>query len=160
MDGEMASLYLQIANMVATLASVSLVERAGRKPLLVWGFGAMGVFLAVCCVCLTMAWTIPSIITIICGVMAFAVGPGGVPWLVCNELLPSSVRPAGMTLIVPLNWGLAYVVGQIYPFMASALGTYSLLPFGVFSIAFTFYCIFFVPETKGKSMAEIEGMFK
>ena len=160
MDGEMASLYLQLANMVATFASVALVEKAGRKALMVGGFGAMGVCLAVCCVFLTMAWNVPSIIAIVCGVMAFAVGPGGIPWVVCNELLPSSVRPAGMTLMVPLNWGLAYVVGQVYPFMALGLGTYSLLPFGVFSIAFTFYVLLFVPETKGKSMAEIEAMFK
>ena len=42
MDGEMASLYMQLARTVATLSSVSLIERAGRKPLLVGGYAAMG----------------------------------------------------------------------------------------------------------------------
>lgn len=91
--------------------------------------------------------------------MFFAVGPGPIPWMITSEILVPSVRAGGVTLCVVTNWVFTFVVGQVYPYIDKALGTYSFVPFAVCCFLATAFTIFFVPETRGKSMAEIEAMF-
>ena len=116
-------------------------------------------FLVLTCVGLALGWNWPSIIFMTLGVGSFAVGPGPIPWMIGSEILPPAVRPAGVSISVALNWGASFVVGQYYPYLVTGLGSYSLLPFAVCCLAVTAFSFFFVPETSGKSMAEINEMF-
>lgn len=158
-EPELGVIMINAFFVIATVAAVPAIETLGRRFLLLIGFGAMGVFLVAVCVGLALGWQWPSVIFLTLGVASFAVGPGPIPWMIGSEVLPPSVRPAGVSLSVALNWGSTFVVSQVYPYMVTGLGSYSLLPFAVFCLATVVFAFFFVPETSGKSMAEIDAIF-
>ncbi len=101
------------------------------------------------CVALTLQWQWPSIVFVILGVMFFAIGPGPIPWMITSEILPPVVRPGGVSICVFTNWLFTFLVGQIYPYMNSGMGTYSFLPFAACCFLATAFTIFVVPETRG-----------
>jgi len=89
---------------------------------------------------------------------AFSLGP--VVWTVINEIFPARVRGRGVALATAVNWGSAYIVSQFFLSLVDAIG--SSLTF----FLFTFFCVVgwiwvyrAVPETKQKSLEEIQGMW-
>ena len=92
--------------------------------------------------------------------LAFAVAWGPVPWLAMSELFPLRARGLASSIAVLSNWLLAFAVTKTYNFMSSNLGmqgTYWLYAGCCF---FGFVSVFlFMPETKGKTLEEIEAMF-
>lgn len=158
-NSEVAACIVNAFNVLSTFIAVPAIEKLGRRILLLGGFGVMGIFLVLVCVGLTLSWQWPSVIFVVLGVMFFAVGPGPIPWMITSEILVPAVRAGGVTICVFVNWVFTFVVGQVYPFMNDGLGSYSLLPFAVCCFIATGFTIFMVPETRGKSLAEVEAMF-
>lgn len=90
-------------------------------------------------------------------VIAFSLGWGPIPWLFMGEALPAKVRGPAASLVTALNWSCTFIITKTFPGLVDALGPSNV--FFLFSgimVLGTLYAIFLVPETKGKTLEEIE----
>ena len=158
-------------NVAATVIALVFVDRWGRRKLLLGGLVGMGISLAVLGVAFRFivpaaanaAATAPSLAGIItlCGlvtfIISFAASLGPVTWTVITEIFPGRIRGRAVSVCTAFNWLSAYVVSQGFLSMVDAAG--SSLTFGLFALfcVIGWVWIFFrVPETKGRSLEDIQ----
>ncbi|MGH7736580.1 MAG: MFS transporter [Candidatus Tyrphobacter sp.] len=90
----------------------------------------------------------------------FAVGPGVVVWLALSELMPTRIRSNGMSIALFLNQGTSTTIAAIFlPTVAKHGYAGMFFAFSAFSVLYFIAAAFFLPETKGKRLEEIEGLF-
>ncbi|XP_071518460.1 solute carrier family 2, facilitated glucose transporter member 1-like isoform X3 [Panulirus ornatus] len=166
---EEASLNATIAmgtmNVLMTFASLVMVERFGRKTLMLAGLSGMviDVFLLFICLLLkdTVEWiSYLSIFLVIFFVVMFATGPGSIPWFFVTELFAQNARPTASSIAVAINWTAAFFVGLGFLPLQELTGPYVFLIFVGLLICFIVFTWFKVPETKGRSIDEITAIFK
>lgn len=161
-----ANIIIGVLMLAMTLVAVRVIDRVGRKPLLLWGVVGMAVSLAVLGAGSLILSTPKSpgdpaaILTLVClaaYIVAFAVSWGPVMWVMLPEVLPLAVRGTAMGVAVCLQWGANFVVSQTFPSLLSGLGPSVFLVYaGICAIAFAFVARF-VTETKGRSLEQIES---
>ena len=163
-------LAVKLTNMLVTIAAAALVDRKGRTWLLRVGTGGMtlglaaigSVFLAI-----ERFGVQPNNFTGLLTMFAFffmqvfyALGPGLCVWLVLSELMPKRIRANGMAIALFMNqlvaWGLA---SWFRPWVA-AWGWSSMFFFFAVNGVLYFVTSCFIPETKGKSLDELENLFE
>ncbi|XP_029437482.1 solute carrier family 2, facilitated glucose transporter member 3-like isoform X2 [Rhinatrema bivittatum] len=153
-----------IVNVVFTVVSLFLVERAGRRTLHLVGLGGM----TFCAVVMTIALNLKhlqwmnyvSIVAIFGFVAFFEVGPGPIPWFIVAELFSQGPRPAAMAISACSNWTANFLVGMLFPYGAKYCGPFVFLIFIGFLIIFFFFTFFKVPETRGRTFEEIARGFE
>jgi MFS family permease len=149
-------------NVAATVVSLRLVDRAGRRPLLLASLGAMLVSL----VLLGLTFVLPhgtatswlSLICLVAYIAAFAVGLGPIFWLLIAEIFPTHARAPGASAATAANWLWNFVVGLTFLPLATAIGQGET--FWIFAAVCALGLVFvsrYVPETKGRSFAEIDA---
>ncbi|XP_068799487.1 solute carrier family 2, facilitated glucose transporter member 9 isoform X6 [Struthio camelus] len=149
---------------VASVFSGLVIERLGRRPLLIGGFGLMVVFFAVLTVSLTLQNNVHwlpylSIFCILAIIASFCIGPGGIPFVLTGEFFQQSQRPAAFMIAGTVNWLSNFAVGLLFPFIQSGLQTYCFLVFAAICSAGAIYLFFVLPETKNKTLNEISLAF-
>jgi sugar porter (SP) family MFS transporter len=163
-------------NVAATFIAVAFVDRVGRRPLLLYGLVGMGISLFVMGSCFyrlahvtihstaatnqvsNAAIVLLVAMVIFIGSFAFSLGP--VVWTVINEIYPSTVRGRGVAVATAANWGAAWLVTQFFLSLTEwigEVGTFYLFA-GMCVVSFVFIW-FLLPETKGKSLAQIQQMW-
>lgn len=162
-DPLLQTVYIGIANLVFTIIALWLVDKFGRKTLLITG--GLGSF--VCLAYLTYAYSIANpdpvgvLVAIIGFIAFFALSFSPLMFVVTAEIYPSRIRGTAMALSTGISWACAFIVVQFYPWMESKLGTN--IAFGIFAaliLAACFFIAFCIPETKGKSLEEIQKELK
>lgn len=156
----LASLGIGFINVFATAFSVKLLDRLGRRPLLLIGIGGMILSL----LALSGAFFIQfhsvalvAVISLIAYVGFFGVGLGPITWLLLSEIYPLSIRGKAMTLAISLNSLCNYVVSLLFLDLMGSLGiTWTFALFALVGLLSLFFVFRFVPETKGKSLEELE----
>lgn len=94
-------------------------------------------------------------------ILAFSIGFGPIPWLMMSEIFAPEVKSIASSISASFNWTLCFVVAQAFQPMTKAFGTAAVFwGFGTFLTIELILCIIFVPETKGKSLDQIQDMFK
>ncbi|XP_030047046.1 solute carrier family 2, facilitated glucose transporter member 9 [Microcaecilia unicolor] len=149
---------------IAAIVAGLTIERLGRKPLLIGGFGLMTLFFGILTISLTLQHREPwipylSIVCILAVIASFCIGPGGIPFVLTGELFQQSHRPAAFMVAGTVNWLSNFVVGLVFPFIQEALQTYCFLVFAVICLAGASYLYFVLPETKNKTFVEINQSF-
>ncbi|XP_012350789.1 solute carrier family 2, facilitated glucose transporter member 1 isoform X2 [Apis florea] len=160
-----ATLGVGAMNVLMTFISLILVERAGRKTLMLIGFSGMFVDTALLAICLAFAETSRaaayfSIVLVIMFVVLFATGPGSIPWFLVSELFNQSARPAATSVAIAVNWTANFIVSIGFLPLQEALGAYVFIIFAALQAFFVFFIYKKVPETKNKTMEEISSMFR
>lgn len=155
-------------NVVFTILAMFTVDRWGRKPLIIIGSIGMLLGFALLAISLQMGQTgLISLIGILLFIAAFAMSMGPIVWVVLAEMFPNAIRSIGMALAVAFQWGANYVVSQTFPIVmqseANMQGFWNgSLPYYIF-ICFILLIIFFtwkfIPETKGKSLEDMENLW-
>ncbi|MCW2951462.1 MAG: csbC [Conexibacter sp.] len=149
-------------NVVATIASVRLVDRAGRRPLLLVSIA--GSFVSLALLGLTFAVSLGSsgswlaLICLLGYVASFALGLGPIFWLLAAELFPPDARAAGASAATATVWFTSFVVGLAFLPVANAIGEGPT--FWIFAAVCAFAFVFvrrFVPETAGRTAGEIQA---
>lgn len=157
----LATVGIGIVNVLATIFAIYIIDKVGRRPLLLWGIAGMGISLA----CLSfsfhdhsamMRWSAFAAIFIY--IIAFAVSLGAVMWLMLSEIFPLEVRGTAMSLAVFSNWFWNFAVSSTFLTLVHALGNARtfLMYVVMCGIAFVI-CYYFAPETKGVSLEHIEN---
>ncbi|XP_029168118.1 glucose transporter type 1 isoform X8 [Nylanderia fulva] len=148
-----------------TLVSIPLMDRTGRRTLHLYGLGGMFIF----SIFITISFLIKemidwmsyiSVVSTLCFVVFFAVGPGSIPWMITAELFSQGPRPAAMSIAVLVNWLANFLVGIGFPSMKTSLENYTFLPFSAFLAIFWIFTYKKVPETKNKTFEEILALFR
>lgn len=148
--------WLGVVNFWATFAGLWLIDRIGRKRLLLLGGIGYIVSLAVC------AWSFYSgkaglaPMCIFAFMVAHAVGQGTVIWVFISEIFPNLHRAAGQALGSFTHWLFAALLTLVFPMMAQALHPGTIFAFFCFMMVLhLLWVIFLVPETKGRPLEEI-----
>ena len=148
-----------LVNLGFTLVAVGVVDRLGRKPLLLIASAGMGASLTL----LGGAFWLEKfqgpwvLLFTLSYVASFAVAMGPVVWVVLAEIFPTRIRGTAMSIATVCLWIACFLVTQTFPWMLKTLrgpATFWLYA-AVCALAFLFV-LFFVPETKGKTLEEIE----
>jgi sugar porter (SP) family MFS transporter len=157
-------------NVLATLVAVAYVDHFGRKPLLLMGLVGMGTSLAVVGACFvklddavgsgeSMAG-IFMLVALVVFIASFAFSLGPVVWTIINEIFPNRVRGRAVAVATAVNWGAAYLVSRYFLTLIEDIGkpaTFWLFAF--FSVCAFVFIKRIVPETKGRTLEEIEAMW-
>jgi sugar porter (SP) family MFS transporter len=154
-----------LVNVLMTVLAMRLMDYAGRRALLLWGLGGMIVMLVVLSVSFFVgtkgATAYITVASVAVYVGFFAIGLGPVFWLLISEIFPLSVRGRGMSVATVSNWGSNFIVTLVFPKLVAALG--SSTAFGIFAVLSVGAWVFtyrVVPETKGRSLEEIEAQLE
>ncbi|KAJ3783751.1 general substrate transporter [Lentinula aff. detonsa] len=157
-----------IAMFLATIPAVIYVDQVGRKPVLVSGAFLMGACHLIVAVLtglyhdswsshVAAGWAACALVWVFA--MAFGYSWGPCAWVIVAEIFPLSVRGKGLSIAASSNWMNNFIVGQVTPDMITHLGFGTFVFFGVFSLMGGFFIMFFVPETKGVTLEEMEEVF-
>jgi sugar porter (SP) family MFS transporter len=153
-----------IFNLAFTIVAIRTVDRVGRKPLLLLGSAGMGLSLAGLGVAAFLGTTAGWVLLFVIGYIAcFAMSVGPVVWVVISEIFPTKVRGRAMAIATLLLWTANYLVSQTFPMIDEDPWLVGLFhhafPFWLyagFCVVMVWVVARFVPETKGKSLEEIE----
>ena len=155
----MQSMIVGLVNFLMTIVALWLVDRKGRKTLLLWGATGMIFSLAY----LTYAFSMPTqhgvsvLIALLVYISFFAASFAPVMWVIISEIYPNRIKGLAMSFSTAISWLCTFLTVYFAPVIQGSLGlNYLFGIFGVFSvIAFVFVKIW-IPETKGKSLEQIE----
>ena len=162
-SAQSATLGMGGMNVAMTFISLVMIEKAGRKTLMLSGLVIMLISTTSLLACLLVTSSVASylsIVFVIMFVVGFATGPGSIPWFFVNELFQQSARPMAASMAVATNWAANYVVAQSFPIAQFAIGSYVFIAFIVTQVVFIAYVWFKVPETKNKTIDEIFAQFQ
>ncbi|WP_309299115.1 sugar porter family MFS transporter [Methylopila turkensis] len=153
-----------VVNVIMTYVALKLLDTAGRRKLLIVGLAGMTAMLAILTAGFAvgtegpLAWI--ATLSVAAYVGFFAIGLGPVFWLLISEIFPLAVRGRAMGVATVANWGANLIVSQIFLMLIAGLGsaaTFGL--FAVMSVGALLFTLALVPETKGRTLEEIEADF-
>jgi len=157
-----------IAMFLATIPAVIWVDQLGRRPVLISGaflMAACHFIVAILTGLFHESWqshVAAGWVACAC-VWIFAIGFGyswgPCAWIIIAEIWPLSVRGKGVSIAASSNWMNNFIVGQVTPTMLDKLGFGTFVFFGAFSLLGGLFILFFVPETKGVTLEEMEDVF-
>jgi SP family xylose:H+ symportor-like MFS transporter len=164
----MQTVVVGAVNLLFTVVAIWTVDKWGRKPLMLSGFSGMGISLVFLGLASYFQRTDIWILVFILGYIAsFALSVGPVTWVILSEIFPNRIRGRAMSIATVCLWIANYGVSQTFPMMDQQPWLVSLfhhaLPFwiyGLFCLAAVIFMVGFVPETKGKSLEEIERLWR
>ncbi|MBN1791601.1 MAG: sugar porter family MFS transporter [Bacteroidales bacterium] len=149
-------------NLIFTLVAMALIDRFGRKLLIIIGSTGMMIMLAGLSVLyFTNQTSSIWLLVFILGYIAFfAASLGPALWVVAAELFPNRLRSKGMSVAIVSLWIACAVVSIAFPIMLEKLsGGITFLIFALICLTNLLYVLNFVPETKGKTLEELEKHF-
>jgi sugar porter (SP) family MFS transporter len=159
------TVFIGITNVVFTIVAVLLLDRVGRRLLLLTGTAVLtvalvglGLFFQVAAIKANLGWL--ALASLIVYIAAFAVGLGPVFWLMIAEIFPLKIRSAAMSVCTVANWSFNFLVSFTFLQLISVAGKGGT--FFVYAALGVLAVIFFawkVPETRGRSLEEIETEF-
>ena len=161
------SVIVAAVKVAATCFSTSLMDRVGRSKLFLCGGGLMCIscitfgiyfYLSAHCKDFDLSWL--SLASLMLYVTAFSLGWGSIPWLIMSEIFPMKVRGKASALATGLNWTCAFIVTLTFLPLENTITSEGI--FWLFAgVCFmgTVSMFFLMPETKGKSLEEIEHFF-
>jgi SP family arabinose:H+ symporter-like MFS transporter len=159
-----STVWVGLVNVLFTFVAIALVDKAGRRPLLLIGTGVQVVALGLVGWMFKLQQNGLGLLLCIMGfIAAFAMAMGPLSWIICSEIFPNKVRGRAMSIATFIIWSSCYVVAQTFPMLNDSKVVGPALTFWIYGLVslLTFLFIFtIVPETKGRTLEEIERYWK
>jgi sugar porter (SP) family MFS transporter len=152
-----------VTNMIFTILAISVIDKLGRKTLLIIGSVGMIVSLGL------VSWSFFTqqfagysvMLYLIIFIAFFALSQGAVIWVFISEIFPNSVRSKGQTLGSFTHWIMAWIISWIFPIVVQSSelgGAYAFAIFAAVSVVQLLFAWKIMPETKGKSLEQIQTL--
>ncbi|GAC1394573.1 MAG: sugar porter family MFS transporter [Ktedonobacteraceae bacterium] len=160
----LATSVVGVVNVIGTIIAIFLLDRVGRRPLLLIGSVGMAVSLAAMGIFFALGANhigVLILISLLVYIISFAIGMGPVFWLLSSELFPTRLRGTGGSISTVANWGGNLLISITFLSLIDLIGKpftfwlYALLAVGAF-----IFCWYLVPETNGKNLEKIEAYWK
>ncbi len=153
------SIILGVTNLIFTCLGVILIDRIGRKKLML--IGSIGYIISLTIIALSIKsnpFGINSSIFIFSFIASHGIGQGTVIWVFISEIFPNSLRSKGQAFGSSVHWVLAAIIPAFIPYLLNSIGSQIIFSFFAFMMSLQLlFVIFIMPETKGVS---IELLFK
>lgn len=156
-----------IVNLIFTLVAIKTIDRFGRKPLII--IGSIGMFIGITSLSFFVyfkSFGILSLIAVLLFIASFAMSLGPVVWVMISEIFPNAVRDKAMPIATAIGWISNYLVAQTFPifsegefFRSFSNGAFPFWLYGLMCIATIIFTLKYVPETKGRSLEDMEKVF-
>lgn len=159
----MSSIGIGFTNLVFTLFGVFLIDVLGRKVLMFIGSIGYIISLGLVSLAFFLKWQGMAVpVFLFMFIASHAIGQGAVIWVFISEIFPNHLRASGQAFGSSTHWVLAAIIPSMVPFLFSTIGAGMVfLIFAVMMVLQLFFVIFMMPETKGKSLEELqETVFK
>jgi sugar porter (SP) family MFS transporter len=159
-DSFQQSIYIGAANLLFTLLAMTMIDRFGRKTLLIIGSIGMIIFLGLTAYAFNTGAGGTSVIIYLIGFIAFfAFSQGAVIWVFISEIFPNSVRSQGGSLGSFTHWIMAAIISWTFPIIVEGStrgGMYSFMFYSAMMVLHLIFVVKWLPETKGKSLEQIQ----
>jgi len=152
-----------VINFIFTIIAFWKIDSWGRRPLLIGGMAAVFVSLLIIAIQFTIGVTSGIwIVIMLCVYMAsLALSINAVIWVLTGEIFPNRVRGRAMSIATFSNWGTNFITAFLFPWYVAKIGMNAgFFTFAATCLIATLFFYRFVPETKGKSLEEIEMYWK
>ena len=160
MSGDLQSVAIGATNLIATLIAMAIIDRVGRKKLLLIGsVGTAACMAGVASVFLTHTHDNLLVWLLIGYIAFFAFSQGAVIWVFISEVFPNRVRAKGQSLGTFSHWFMNALISGIFPLMAASSGGAPFVFFSLMMVLQFFVVLFLYPETKGVSLEEMQRKF-
>lgn len=168
MSTSLSSIILGVAHVLATFLATVIVDRAGRKILLL----ISSVIMTTCLIALgiyfylsdsdsttvrNLGWLPLTSLSVY--ILSFAIGFGPIPWVIVSEVFSNDIKAFAGSVTGSTNWILAFIVTNTYGILSSSIGTgETFWMFAVLSAVGFIFVFLIVPETRGKTLSEIQDL--
>lgn len=153
----LSSIGIGVINLIFTLLGVYLIDRAGRRQLLIVGSVGYIVSLSLVSLAFLLGWEgiwVPVFLFLF--IASHAVGQGAIIWVFISEIFPNHLRASGQAFGSSTHWVLAAIIPSLIPVLFSTIGPAFVFGFFALMMVFQlFFALYMVPETKGKSLEEL-----
>jgi SP family xylose:H+ symportor-like MFS transporter len=169
-DGNLAlkqTIIIGGVNLLFTIVGVFSVDRLGRRPLLLMGYTGMGLALFILGINAMIGFQgVVNLILILAYIACFACSVGPITWVLLAEIFPAKIRGRAMSVATIFLWASNFLVSQTFPLMNGNEYLiqefnygFPFLVYGVCCILALWFTWRMVPETKNKTLEEIQGMW-
>lgn len=145
-------------NLVFTFVALAVVDRGGRRPLMLLGSaGLAGIYLALGCCYSAAIKGLPMLLLVLAAIGCYAMSLAPVTWVVIAEIFPNRIRGAAMAVAVSALWIACFVLTYTFPILNAQLGSAGTFwLYAAICVAGFIFIKLKLPETKGKSLEQIE----
>ena len=154
------TIIMGLINVIFTVVAIMTVDKWGRKPLLITGSIGMAIgMIAISTLAFFDVIGIATLVFIIIYTASFMMSWGPICWVLISEIFPNKIRSQAIAIAVAAQWAANFFISSTYPPMMefSSGGTY--LFYGIMSILSAIFVWKMVPETKGKTLEEMENIW-
>ena len=158
MSGNVQAVVIGLTNLIATMLAVSLIDKVGRRTLLL--VGSVGTSIALAGVAALFYFRTASYLLLLCligFIFFFAISQGSVVWVYISEIFPTRVRSKGQGVGSSAHWIMNAVIAAAFPIIAVRSRSMPFLFFAVMMIVQFFVVLLFFPETRGRSLEQIQA---
>ncbi|MFT0846840.1 sugar porter family MFS transporter [Actinomycetaceae bacterium L2_0104] len=159
-----------LAGIAVTVAAMFMVDRVGRRRLLLWGSYGMSAGLAVASIGFANAtqvedglrlegvWAPITLVAVYFFALVFAMTWGPVMWVVIAEIFPNNIRAIGVSVAATVNWIGNYLVSQTFPMLQSSVGiSGAYVAYTIFAVLGLIFVLKWVPETNGVALEDMSN---
>merc|ERR1719384_1560129 len=167
-----ANIIIAIVQVISTVAAACVMDRLGRRILLcvsalfmMISISLLGMYFYIADTAhddsLAHKLSVLPVVSLSLFVSMFSIGFGPIPWLMMSELFSPEVKSVASSAATTTNWTLAFIVTKFFSNMVVGVTEAgSFWVFGGFTVLTFIFCLLFVPDTKGKSLEEIQELFR
>ena len=161
-DGLLNAVFVQMVFFFATFIAIAIIDKIGRKILMLAGTGIMALTL----VLLALAFHsdaksglyILILIMIYIGTFGFTLGP--VVWVLISEMYPAEIRGRAIALTSATLWFATFIVVLVSPYLLAIGPVFNFVTFGTLNIVGFVFCLKYLPETKGKTLEQMKEVWQ
>jgi SP family arabinose:H+ symporter-like MFS transporter len=156
-SGDLQAVAIGAMNLMATLLGMSLIDKLGRKTLLLIGSVGTAICLAgVAAIFFTQSHRSFLLWLLVAYIAFFAISQGAVIWVYISEVFPNRVRAKGQALGSSSHWIMNAIIAYTFPQVAKSSGAYPFMFFAAMMAVQFFVVMFFYPETKNVTLEQMQ----
>ncbi len=154
------TIIMGFVNVVFTVVAILTVDKWGRKPLLITGSIGMAIgMFAIASLSYFNIIGISTLVFIIIYTASFMMSWGPICWVLISEIFPNKIRGQAVAIAVSAQWAANYIISSTYPAMMELSGAVTYGFYGLMAVISALFVWKMVPETKGKSLEEVEHLW-